>query len=280
MPTERLSMRKTREILRLKWLLARSHREIQRATGAGLGTISDTATRATAAQLDWGAVEQLSDDALEARLYPPAPAARRPLPAPAHMHIELRRPGVTLRLLHEEYLGLHADGYGYTQFVTHYREWAGAQRVTMRQVHLAGDKVFVDYSGKKAAIVDPATGARVEVELFVAVLGASNYTWAEATRTQRSHDWIDSHVRLLEFLGGVPRAIVPDQLKSGVVVASRYEPGIQRTYEELAQHYGTTILPARPAHPRDKALVENGVLLVQRWILARLRNQTSFHSTS
>jgi transposase len=269
-------MRKTREILRLKWLLKRSHREIRIATGAGLGTISDAATRATAAQLDWTTVEQLSDDELEARLYPPAAAQRRPLPNPAHIHIELRRPGVTLRLLHEEYLGVHADGYGYTQFVGHYRAWAEALRVTMRQVHRAGDKVFVDYSGRRPTIVDPTTGERVELELFVAVLGASNYTYAEATRTQRSHDWIESHLRLLEFLGGVPRAIVPDQLKSGVVVASRYDPSIQRTYEELAQHYGTTILPARPAHPRDKAKVENGVLLAQRWILARLRNQTFF----
>lgn len=276
MPTERLSMRKTREILRLKWLLKRSHREIQRATGVSLGTISDAATRAAAAQLDWSAVEQLSDDELEARLYPPSASTRRPLPEPAHMHIELRRTGVTLRLLHEEYLAAHPDGYGYTQFVAHYRTWAAAQRMTMRQLHRAGDKVFVDYSGKKPAIFDPLTGERVEVELFIAVLGASNYTWAEATRTQRSHDWIESHVRLLEFLRGVPRALVPDQLKSGVVVASRYDPTIQRTYEELAQHYGTTILPARPAHPRDKAKVENGVLLAQRWILARLRNQTFF----
>jgi hypothetical protein len=185
-------MRKTREILRLKWLLERSHREIRQATGAGLGTISDTATRAAAARLDWAAVEQLGDDELEARLYPPMALARRPLPDPAHIHVELRRPGVTLRLLHEEYLGQHADGYGYTQFAGHYRTWAEAQRVTMRQVHRAGDKVFVDYSGKKPTIVDPTTGERVEVELFVAVLGASNYTYAEATRTQRSHDWIES----------------------------------------------------------------------------------------
>jgi transposase len=269
-------MRKTREILRLKWLLQRSHREIKHATGVGLGTISEAATRAAAAQLDWAAVEQLDDDELEARLYPAVTAARRPLPNPAHVHIELRRTGVTLRLLHEEYLTHHPDGYGYTQFVEHYRRWAEAQRVTMLQVHRAGDKVFVDYSGKKPAYIEPSTGERVEVELFVAVLGASNYTYAEATRTQRSHDWIESHLRMLSFFGGVPRAIVPDQLKSGVVVASRYDPTIQRTYEELAQHYGTTILPARPAHPRDKAKVENGVLLIQRWVLARLRNQTLF----
>ena len=136
--------------------------------------------------------------------------------------------------------------------------------------------MFVDYSGRRPTIVDPKTGERVEVELFVAVLGASNYTYAEASLTQRSHDWIESHLRMLEFFGGVPRAIVPDQLKSGVVVASRYDPTIQHTYEEVAQYYGATILPARPGHPRDKAKVENGVLLIQRWVLARLRNQTFF----
>lgn len=277
MATERLSMRKTREILRLKWLLRRSHREIQRAVGVGLGTVSDATTRAAAAKLDWATVEQLSDDELEARLYPSAEAAqRRPLPDPGWMHLELRRPGVTLRLLHEEYLAAHPDGYGYTQFVQHYRTWAGAQRLTMRQVHVAGDKAFVDYAGKKPSLIDPATGERVEVELFIAVLGASNYTWAEATRTQRSADWIGSHVRFLEHIAGVPGALVPDQLKSGVVVASRYEPGVQRTYAELAAHYGTTVLPARPAHPRDKAKVEVGVLIAERWILARLRNQTFF----
>jgi transposase len=146
----------------------------------------------------------------------------------------------------------------------------------MRQVHKAGEKCFVDYSGNKLTIVDRATGERVEVELFVAVMGASNYTYAEATATQRSADWIASHVRLIEFLGGAPRAIVPDQLKSGVVFASRYEPGIQRTYEEWSQHYATTILPARPIKPRDKAKVEGGVLIAQRWILARLRNVTCF----
>ena len=157
-----------------------------------------------------------------------------------------------------------------------YNAWAERQRVTMRQVHKAGEKCFVDYSGKKPSIVDAKTGARVEVELFVAVMCASNYTFVEVTATQRSADWIASHVRLVEFLGGAPHALVPDQLKSGVVIASRYEPGIQRTYEEWSQHYSTTILPARPLSPRDKAKVEGGVLIAQRWILARLRNVTCF----
>jgi len=277
MATERLSMRKTREVLRLKWVLGRSHREIHRATGVGVATVSETATRATAAGLDWAAVERISDDELEERLYPKvSTGTARPLPDPVYLHTELRRPGVTLRLLHVEYLEQHRDGYGYTQFCEHYRQWCDRRRLSMRQVHRAGEKLFVDYAGKKPAIVDPKTGERIEVELFIAVLGASNYTYAEATRTQRSHDWIGSHTRCLTQLGGVPGAIVPDQLKSGVSGACRYEPRVQRVYDELGQHYGTVILPARPAHPRDKAKVEVGVQVAERWILARLRNQTFF----
>ncbi|HEX9291189.1 MAG TPA: IS21 family transposase, partial [Anaeromyxobacteraceae bacterium] len=170
----------------------------------------------------------------------------------------------------------HPNGYRYTQFCERYREWLDKRHLTMRQEHRAGEKFFVDYSGKKPHIVDPKTGEVIEVELFVAALGASNYTFAEATLTQRGPDFIASHVRAFAFLGGVPAALVPDQLKSGVIVACRYEPGIQRTYEELAQHYGTAILPARPGHPRDKAKVEVGVLIAQRWILARLRHETFF----
>jgi transposase len=278
MATERLSMRKTREILRLKWVLGRSHREIKRAAGVGLATVTDTIARATAAHLDWPAVDALSDDELEHRLYPKAAAAaERPLPDPATLDLELRKVGVTLRLLHLEYVERTPVGaYGYTQFCDHYRAWKQTQRVTMRQVHRAGDKLFVDYSGKKPCIVDPETGARVEVELFVAVLGASNYSYAEATRTQTVADWVMSHVRALEYFGGAPAAIVPDQLKSGVTRPCRYEPGVQRTYDELGRQYGTVIFPARPGHPKDKAKVEVGVQIAQRWILARLRNQTFF----
>jgi transposase len=224
------------------------------------------------------ALEGLSDDALERRLYGPTIAgpAPRPRPDPAWMHTELRRTGVTLELLHLEYLQQHPDGYRYSAFCRHYREWLGRQRLSMRQVHKAGDKLFVDYSGNKPEIVDAATGVVRPVELFVAVLGASNYTYAEATETQRSADFIQSHGRTLEALGGVPAAIIPDQLKSGVRDACRYEPIVQRTYEEWAAHYGTVILPARPAKPRDKAKVEVAVQVAQRWILARLRHDTFF----
>ena len=273
-------MRKTREILRLKWVHGRSHREIARAIGVGVGSPTQVVARAKRAQITrWAEVEALSDEDLEARMYPPPVAnsgVPRPEPNPAAMHLELRRTGVTLRLLHEEYLAGNPNAYGYTKFVELYNAWADRLKVTMRQVHKAGEKCFVDYSGKKPSIVDAKTGERTEVELFVAVMGASNYTYVEATATQRSADWIASHVRLVEFLGGTPHALVPDQLKSGVVIASRYEPGIQRTYEEWSQHYSTTILPARPMKPRDKAKVEGGVLIAQRWILARLRNVTCF----
>jgi transposase len=272
-------MRKTREILRLKWVHGRSHREIAGALVVGVGTPSEVVARAKRAKItSWSEVEALSDEELDARMYPPPllNGEPRPEPNPAAIHIELRRTGVTLRLLHEEYALANPNAYGYTKFVELYNAWAERLLVTMRQVHKAGEKCFVDYSGKKPSIVDAKTGERIEVELFVAVMGASNYTYVEATATQKSADWVASHVRLVEFLGGAPRAFVPDQLKSGVVIASRYEPGIQRTYEEWSQHYSTTILPARPMKPRDKAKVEGGVLIAQRWILARLRNITCF----
>jgi transposase len=271
-------MRKTKEILRLKWQHGRSHRQIAAALAVGDGTPSEVLARAKAAGLTtWPDVEALTNDELDARLYPPvANAAERPLPDPAYLHVQLRRTHVTLRLLHEEYLQQHPDGYGYTKFLKHYGTWADKHQLVMRQVHKAGEKCFVDYAGKKPAYVNQETGERVECELFVAVMGATNYTYAEATASQKSHDWISSHVRLLEFLGGVPDVFVPDQLKSGVVIASRYEPAIQRTYQEWSQHYSTTIMPARPASPRDKAKVEVGVLVAERWILARLRNITCF----
>ncbi len=277
MATERLSMRKTREILRLKEL-KRSHREIARVLGVGGATVSEAAVRARAAQLDWAAAATMSDAEVEARLYPkPVGDAGRPLPDPATLDLELRKTGVTLRLLHHEYLEQNRVGaYGYTQFCAHYSGWKKTQSLTMRQVHLAGDKLFVDYSGKKPSIIDVETGERIEVELFVAVLGASNYTYAEVTRSQTVPDWVMSHVRALEYFQGVPAAIVPDQLKSGVTKSCRYEPGVQRTYDELAQHYDTVIFPARPIHPRDKAKVEVGVQIAQRWILARLRHHRFF----
>lgn len=279
MAAERLSMRHIKEVLRQKWVLGRSHREIAKSVGVSTGGVSGALTRATAAGLDWKQVEKTDEATLEARLYgPPEGTAgtNRPMPDPAYIHAERSRPGVTLELLHIEYLEKHPTGYRYTQFCEIYRQWTKRRRLSMRQVHRAGEKLFVDFSGKTPSIVDPKTGEVIEVELFVAVLGASNYTYAEATRSQTIGDWIGAHVRTFEFLGGVPRDVVPDQLKSGVTKACRYEPKLQRTYEELARHYETTVLPARPAHPKDKAKVEVGVQIAQRWILARLRHRTFF----
>jgi transposase len=276
--TKRLSMRQLREILRHKLVLGRSHRETARSLGVSSGSVASATTRTRALGLDWNMIAAMTDDALDERVNGPRGGKRdgRPLPDPAYLHLELRKVGVTLQLLHLEYLEQHANGYRYTTFCRVYGDWLACRGPTMRQTHEVGDKLFVDYSGKRPHIVDAATGEVVAVELFVAVLGATNFTYAEATRTQRVADWIGSHVRAFAFFCGVPRLVVPDQLRSGVTAPCRYEPGLQRTYEELAEHYGTAVLPARPASPRDKAKVEAGVLVAQRWILARLRNQTFF----
>lgn len=273
-------MRKVKEILRMKWVLGLPHRAIARALGASISAISKLASRATAAGLDWATVEGLSEEEIEKRLYlksdVPAGQRNRPLPDFAYLHAERRKPGVTLQLLHLEYMEGNPEGYGYTQFCEYYRQWLANRGLTMRQDHCAGEKVFVDYSGKKPKIVDPITGVETEVELFVGALGASNYTFAEATLTQQVADFIGSHVRMFEFFGGVTAAMVPDQLKTGVIGACLYEPVLQRTYEDFAEHYGTAVIPARPAKPRDKAKVEVAVQVAQRWILARLRNQKFF----
>jgi transposase len=282
MAKARLSMRKIREILRLKLGLGRSHREVAKSLSVGLGSISEVVSRAKAAGLTLEDVEGLTEEELEARVYGVRrlPRSRRPPPDLVWVDTELRKKGVTLQLLHVEYLEAHPDGHRYSRFCQLYREWKKKQRPTMRQEHRAGEKLFVDYAGKKPCYVDRRTGEIVEAELFVAVLGASNLTYAEITATQRSPDFIQSHVNTLRYIGGVPGAIVPDQLKSGVSRSCRYEPGIQRTYEDLAAHYGTVVLPARPGKSRDKAKVEAGVLVAERWILARLRNQTHFSVAS
>lgn len=279
MATERLAMNKVREILRLRWQLKLTVREAARSVGVSSGVVSETSTRATKAGLTWNEVEGLNDQELEKRIYGRAAAlvrGGRPRPDPILIHAELRRPHVTLELLHHEYLEQHPNGYGYTTFCEAYRSWLETTKVTMRQVHTAGEKCFVDYSGRRPSYVDPHTGELIDVELFVAVLGASNYTYAEATPTQKVRDFIASHVRAFAFFEGVAEMVVPDQLKSAVVRACRYEPGIQRTYAELARHYGTAIVPARPYKPRDKSKVEVGVQVVQRWVLARLRRETFF----
>jgi transposase len=240
--------------------------------------VSKTTSRATAAGLTWEEVETLDDKALERRLYgeKAAPTHNRPEPDPVYMHVELKRPGVTLELLHLEYLREHPNGYQYTAYCERYRRWRKRRPDSMRQRHVAGEKVFVDYSGKRPHYVDPETGERVDVELFVGTLGASNLTFAEATMTQRLPDWVASHGRMFRYFGGVTRATVPDQLRSAVTKPDWFEPGINRTYEAFASHYGTSVFPARPGKPKDKAKAEVAVQIAQRWILARLRDETFF----
>src|SRR6266508_3993696 len=278
MATERLSMRQTREILRQKWSLRRTHREVAQSLRISTGAVGTTVLRVRAAGLEWAHVDPLSDEALHARVYgpPTPPTHHHAVPDCAYLHAERRKPGVTLELLHLEYLEQHPDGYRYTQFCEFYRRWCKRRGRSMRQVHQGGEKCFVDYAGTKPSILDATTGEVISVQLFVAVLGASNYTYAEATRTQQVPDWIASHQRAFQYFGGVSTALLPDQLKSGVTVPCRYEPGLQKTYEEFARFAGAVVLPARPGKPRDKAKVEAGVLVVTRWILARLRHERCF----
>jgi transposase len=278
MPKERLVMRKVKEILRAVHELGQGYREVSEGLGVSLGVVSKIVNRAKVAGLMWAEVAKMEEAALEERLYGRGKPTEgtRPKADPVWIHTELKKAGVTLELLHLEYLSEQPHGYKYTQFCEHYRQWLAGQRVTMRQRHRAGERAYVDYSGKKPSIVDQVSGEAKEVELFVGVLGASNYTFAEATRSQKSGDFIESHVRMLEFFGGVPSLITPDQLKSGVSTSCLYDPEIQRTYEEMALHYGCAVVAARPRRPRDKAKVEVGVQVVQRWILSRLRQERFF----
>ena len=278
MATERLPMRKIREILRLRRQQGLSVRETARALGVSVGVVSKTASRAEKVGVDWEVAERLDDVALEERLYGrvAGPSDDRPRPDPVYLHAELRRPGVTLELLHLEYLEQHPTGLRYTAFCDDYRKWLARTSVTMRQLHKAGEKCFVDFSGVRPSYLDPGTGEQVFVELFVAVLGASNLTYAEAISSQTVGDFVGAHVRALAYFGGVPTMLVPDCLKAAVTMVCRYEPGIQRTYAEFARHYGTAVVPARPYKARDKAKVEVAVQVAQRWILARLRNETFF----
>jgi transposase len=278
MPTERLSMRRIRDVLRLKHDSGLSERLIARTLQVSNGAVNSYLQRARVAGLTWPLPDSLDDDALERLLFPPAhpKADARPGPDWTYVERELRRRGVTRALLWEEYRAAHPDGFGYSWFCEQYEAWKARARPTMRQTHLAGEKLFVDFAGDTIAVVDPATGRARAVKLFVAALGASNYTYAEACESETLSDWIGAHVHLFAALGGVPKLVICDNLKAAVTNPDRYEPGLNRTYAEMARHYGTTILPARPRKPRDKAKVEVAVQVAQRWILARLRNQRFF----
>jgi len=280
MPAERVPMRCVREILRLKHGCGATDRMIARSTGLARSTVSDYLDRAAATGLGWPLPPMLTDAALEALLFARAgiaPGTRRKAePDWPAIHRELRRRGVTLMLLWQEYCAQNPKAFGYSRFCELYRDWESRLSPTMRQVHPAGERLFVDYAGQTVDVIDGATGEVRAAQIFVAVLGASSYTYAEATATQTLPDWIGAHVRALSFIGGVPRQIVPDNPKVGVLNANWYEPGLNPTYQDFATHYRTAVLPARPRKPRDKAKVEAGVLVVERWILARLRNQRFF----
>src|SRR5713226_7326592 len=280
MPAERVSMRRVREILRLKHECGATDRAIARSLGIARSTVAATLDRLAAAELRWPLPATLSERVLEAMLYAgpgtQRGSRRKAEPEWTHVHHELRRPGVTLMLLWEEYRQATPDGYGYSRWCELYRGWEGRLSPTMRQSHPAGERLFVDYAGQTVELFDGRTGEIRAAQVFVAVMGASSYTYAEASWTQTLPDWIGSHARALAFMGGVPAQLVPDNPKVGVTRANWYEPGLNRTYLDLATHYGTAILPARPRKPRDKAKVEVGVLVVERWILARLRNRRFF----
>jgi transposase len=271
-------MRQLRQTLRLHLEAGLSLRECSRVLGIGKTTIGDIVRNARAAGVDWALAQTLSDEELEARLYRAAvPRSSRHLePDYALIHQELKRPGVTLQLLWEEYARANALAYKYTSFCMKYRAWADCLKRSMRQVHVGGDKLFIDYAGQTVPIVDAASGEIRPAQIFVAALGASSYTYACATATQTAPDWVDSLIGALEFIGGVPKLIVPDQPRALIAQPDRYEPGVGRLLQELCDHYGTAVLPARPGHPRDKPKAEAAVLVVERWILARLRNRRFF----
>ena len=279
MPAERVPMHKIEEILRLRHTAGLSLAQIAAALGLSKGVVAKYVGLAEARGIGWPLPDGLGRAGLADLLLGSEVAPSRRFAAPdfGRIHVELKRKGVTLQLLWAEYVDQHGDrAYRYTQFCEHYRRWCSAQKRSLRQRHLAGDKLFIDYAGQTVPVVDRGTGEIRRAEVFVAVMGASNYTFAEATWTQQLPDWIGSHVRAFAFFGGVPALLVPDNLKSAIRSPDRYEPQPNQTYQELARHYDTAILPARPRRPQDKAKVEAGVLLVERWILARLRHQTFF----
>ena len=281
MPNKRLPMRKIKEVLRLRYVCGLSEREIARSCNITRSTAGNYLRRAAVAGLSWPLAVELSDAELEERLFPVSdvlPTAERPLPDCEYIYKQLRSYksfNLTLTQLWLEYREQHPDGYQYTQFCEYYRQWRGKLDYCMRQEHRAGEKTFIDYCDG-LSLIDRVTGEVIPTQLFVDVWGASNYTYADATLSQTLPDWIGSHVRAFEYFGCVPRMLVPDNLKSGVHDACYYEPEMNPTYAELAEHYGCAVLPARPRHPRDKAKVETGVLIAQRWILAVLRHRTFY----
>ena len=273
-------MRKIREVLRLSHEAGLGQRGIAQALNLGLGTVSTYLKRARAAEIGWPLPEEMDERTLGRLLFPSQPATgqRRFIePDFPTVYQELKRKGVTKQLLWQEYRQQYPDeGYSYAQFCHRYRVWLGHQQRSMRQIHHAGEKLFVDYCGPTMPVVNPDTGEVRQAQVFVAVLGASNYTFACASWSQQSEDWLNAHAKAFAFFGGVPEIVVPDNLKSAVRKTDRYEPDINPSYQQLAAHYQTAIVPARPYKPKDKAKAEVAVQIVERWIMARLRHQTFF----
>ena len=279
MAQERLSMRKTKEILRLHYGLKLAKRKVARSCNVAPSTVRDYLRRAELAGIGWPLPGGMDDAMLSARLFPEntvSPTTSHPVPSMEVMHGELQKKGVTRQLLWLEYKEKHPDGYAYSQFCELYRRWSKHLDVTLRQVYKAGEKMFVDFAGKGIPVINPSTGEVTDAQIFVAILGASNYTYVEALPSQSLPFWIMAHTHAFQHFNGTPEIIVPDNLKSGVSKACRYEPDINPTYQNLAQHYDAVVIPARPNKPRDKAKVEAAVLLVTRWITAVLRHHTFF----
>lgn len=271
-------MRQVKDILRLKHFNQLSVREVARSCGLPVSTVGDYLQRAEAAGLGWPLPEGLADSALQAKLLGSVAASAEPtreVPPWSEIHEQLRRKGVTLSLLWQEYRQAQPDGFQYSRFCELYKQWAGTLDPVLRQVHEPGQKLFVDWAGPTVPIQQP-DGTTKPASVFVAVLGASNKTYVEAFADQQLASWIAGHGHAFNFYGGVTRAIIPDNPKTAVIRASRYEPVLQATYQAMAAHYGTAILPARPKAPRDKAKVEGGVLIVERQILAVLRDHRFF----
>lgn len=270
-------MRKLKEIARLRFDAGRTFTEIASAAGVARSTVQLAVQRMIAAGLSWPWPEALDEVAIEARLFPSAPRPSvAPMPDFGTVRSELGRKGVTRRLLWHEYRERHPEGLSYSQFCEQFRGWNQTQDLVLRLELAPGDKLFVDYAGMTMPVIDRLTGEIVQAQIFVATLGHSSYTFVEATATQTISDWLGSHRRALEFFGGVPAAVVPDNIKSGVTRAHRYDPDINPSYQDLATHYGFAVLPARVATPRDKAAVEGAVLVVERQVLAPLRDQQYF----
>lgn len=277
MPGAKLTMRKIREILRLRFDFKQSYKEIANSCVISSSTAAEIVFRFKRSNLSWPLPEGLNDQELEDKLYPKAPKSPdRPVPDWVVVNRELKGKHVTIMLLWQEYAENNPLCYGYSWFCHYYEKWVKNIDLVMRQHYQFGEKCFVDYAGDTVPIIDRLTGEIQRAQIFVGVLGASNYTYAEATMSQELSCWIASHVRMFEYFGGVPEIIIPDNLKSGVTKACHYEPDINRTYLGLAEHYSFAIIPTRANTPKDKAKVENAVLLVERWILAALRKRTFY----